>query len=113
MRGRAGVGAAECRPPYFLAARTPILLVRCTKVNVGLGPRACKDRQAHREHIVRDALRLIDDEGLNAHTMRRLAARMDVGTMSLDNHVTNKAALHAGIVDAVLTQADVPPLASP
>ncbi len=62
-----------------------------------------------RGHIARQGLRLIDDEGLEALTMRRLADRMEVGAMSLYNHVPNKAALHADVVDAVLTEVDVPP----
>jgi TetR/AcrR family transcriptional regulator, tetracycline repressor protein len=61
-----------------------------------------------RDHIAREALRLIDEEGLQALTMRRLATRIDVGAMSLYNHVSNKQALLADVVDAVLAEVDVP-----
>src|ERR1700748_1436928 len=55
-----------------------------------------------RERVCAEALALVDDEGLEALTMRRLGARLGVEAMSLYRHVRNKAdlldALHgAGI----------------
>jgi TetR/AcrR family transcriptional regulator, tetracycline repressor protein len=62
-----------------------------------------------RKHIAREALGLIDEEGLAALTMRRVAERMDVGVMSLYHHVPNKQALMDDVVDTILVELDVPP----
>ncbi len=51
-----------------------------------------------RERILDEALRLVDEEGLDALTMRRLGKRLGVEAMSLYNHVDGKAGLQAGIV---------------
>src|SRR5438874_1202969 len=55
-----------------------------------------------RERICREALALVDEEGLEALSMRRLGARLGVEAMSLYNHVRNKAdlldALHAAVL---------------
>ena len=50
------------------------------------------------ETILRGALRLVDAEGLDALTMRRLAAELGVATMSLYGHVTTKDDLLLGVV---------------
>ena len=62
-----------------------------------------------REHVAREALNLIDEEGLGALTMRRVAERMGVGVMSLYHHLPNKQALMDDVVDAILVELDVPP----
>lgn len=49
--------------------------------------------------MLREALRLVDEEGLDALTMRALGKRLGVEGMSLYNHVRRKADLQAGIVD--------------
>ncbi|MFC3896519.1 TetR/AcrR family transcriptional regulator C-terminal domain-containing protein [Lentzea rhizosphaerae] len=46
-----------------------------------------------RDRIVDAAVRLIEREGVEAVSMRRLAAELGAGTMSLYNHVPNKALL--------------------
>ncbi|GGN17361.1 TetR family transcriptional regulator [Lentzea pudingi] len=46
-----------------------------------------------RARIVEAAVRLIEHEGVEAVSMRRLAAELGAGTMSLYNHVPNKAVL--------------------
>jgi AcrR family transcriptional regulator len=55
-----------------------------------------------RERICAEALALVDQEGLDALSMRRLGARLGVEAMSLYNHVRNKAelldALHAAVL---------------
>ncbi|MDX6646685.1 MAG: hypothetical protein QOK40_2412 [Miltoncostaeaceae bacterium] len=54
-----------------------------------------------REDIVSAALALVDAQGLGALSMRRLADRLDVATMSLYRHVRNKAELTDAMVDHV------------
>ncbi len=66
------------------------------------------------EVIFRAALRLVDAEGLEALTMRRLAADLGVATMSLYGHVPNKECLLLGVVDLAtreirLPEPDMPP----
>lgn len=56
------------------------------------------------ERIVEAALELADAEGLDALTMRRLAAELDVEAMSLYHHVPNKDALLDALVDAVIEE---------
>jgi len=59
-----------------------------------------------REQILQAAMALADAEGLNAVTMRRLAADLGVEAMSLYHHVPNKAALLDGIVEAIIGEVD-------
>ena len=52
-----------------------------------------------RERVVRAALRLIDERGLAACTMRALGAELGVEAMSLYRHVRGKEDLWDGVVD--------------
>jgi TetR/AcrR family transcriptional regulator, tetracycline repressor protein len=52
-----------------------------------------------RGRVLGEALRLVDEEGLEALTMRRLGKRLGVEGMSLYHHVDGKAGLRAGIVE--------------
>ena len=56
------------------------------------------------ERILEAARALADAEGLDALTMRRLAAELDVESMSLYHHVPNKDALLDGLVGAVIEE---------
>lgn len=55
-----------------------------------------------RDRIVQAAVALIEREGAEALSMRRVAAELDVAVMSLYNHVPNKAALLEGVADRVV-----------
>lgn len=55
-----------------------------------------------RERILEAAMALADAEGLDALTMRRLAADLGVEAMSLYHHVPSKDALLGGLVDAII-----------
>jgi AcrR family transcriptional regulator len=61
-----------------------------------------------RERILRAAMRIADEEGLEALTMRRLGQELGVQAMSLYNHVANKDDLYQGIVDLALSEIEVP-----
>jgi len=61
-----------------------------------------------RDRILRAALRIADEEGLDALTMRRLGQELGVQAMSLYNHVANKDDLYQGIVDLVMDEIEVP-----
>ena len=62
----------------------------------------------HRERLTRDrvietALALMDDEGLEAVTMRRVGRELGVEAMSLYNHVEDKEDLLDGICEHVMS----------
>jgi AcrR family transcriptional regulator len=59
-----------------------------------------------RDRIVAAALRLVDSEGLEAVSTRRLAAELGVTGPSLYNHVGTKEELLDDVVDAVLAGVD-------
>jgi AcrR family transcriptional regulator len=54
-----------------------------------------------RERVLRAAVDLADERGIDALTMRALGQELGVEAMSLYNHVKNKADILNGIVDAV------------
>ncbi|GAA2892784.1 TetR/AcrR family transcriptional regulator [Streptosporangium fragile] len=59
-----------------------------------------------RDRIVAAALDLVDAEGLEAVSTRRLAAELGVSGPSLYNHVATKEELIDSVVDAVLGEVD-------
>lgn len=61
-----------------------------------------------RERVLQAALRLADEGGLEALSMRKLAEELGVKAMSLYNHVTNKDDVIDGIVDRVVSEIEVP-----
>ena len=62
-----------------------------------------------RERILEAAVALVDAEGLDALSMRRLGKELGVEAMSLYNHVPNKAALLDGLVDHVVSRVPIDP----
>jgi AcrR family transcriptional regulator len=62
-----------------------------------------------RESILGAALRLVDEQGMAALSMRRLAAELGVDPMALYHHLPGKAAVIAGLVELVFAELRVPP----
>lgn len=62
-----------------------------------------------RERVLRAAIALADQAGIESLTMRRLGQALGVEAMSLYNHVANKDDMLDAIVDMVLGDIDVPP----
>ena len=62
-----------------------------------------------RDEIARAALRIADTEGFDALSMRRLAAELDAGTMTLYHYVRTKDELLALVNDAVMGELLVAP----
>jgi AcrR family transcriptional regulator len=60
-----------------------------------------------RRLLVATALKIADEEGLEALSMRRLGAELGVDPMAAYRHLSNKKELLAGVVEAVLADADV------
>ena len=61
-----------------------------------------------RERIVEAALQVMDAEGLNAVTMRRIGRELGVEAMSLYNHVEDKDDILEGITERVMNEFEFP-----
>jgi AcrR family transcriptional regulator len=61
-----------------------------------------------RDRILRAALALADEHGIESVTMRRLGQELGFEAMSLYNHVANKDDVLDGIVDLVLAETEPP-----
>ena len=59
--------------------------------------------------VLEAAVELADTEGLDALTMRRIGAALDVEAMSLYKHVANKDAILDGIVELVIEEMEIAP----
>jgi AcrR family transcriptional regulator len=62
-----------------------------------------------RERVLRAAIDLADEGGIESLSMRRLAKELGVEAMSLYNHVANKDEILDGIVDTVAGEVELPP----
>lgn len=62
-----------------------------------------------RERIAQAALDLIDREGLEACSMRRLGAELGVEAMALYHHFAGKGELFDAVMDRLLDDVDLPP----
>ncbi|MFI5718699.1 TetR/AcrR family transcriptional regulator C-terminal domain-containing protein [Nocardia sp. NPDC051750] len=63
-------------------------------------------RTPHLAHVLRTAIAIADKEGLEAVSMRRLAAELGIGPMSLYRHITNKDELLVQMADEVFGELD-------
>ena len=61
-----------------------------------------------KERVLRAAIRLADDGGVDSLSMRKLGQELGVEAMSLYNHVANKDEILDGIVDAVAGEIELP-----
>lgn len=61
-----------------------------------------RPKRIARADVLRAALAIVDDEGLEGLTMRRLGRALGVEAMSLYRHVANKEAVLDGVHEAVL-----------
>ncbi|GAB4289467.1 MAG: hypothetical protein Kow0067_15430 [Coriobacteriia bacterium] len=61
----------------------------------------------NRDILIAAALDVVDRDGLDALSMRRLGAELGVDPMAAYRHIPNKDALLDGIVEAVVSQADL------
>jgi AcrR family transcriptional regulator len=62
----------------------------------------------NKERILEAAIRLADESGIEALTMRKLARELGVEAMSLYNHVPNKSALVDAMADTVMGEIELP-----
>jgi AcrR family transcriptional regulator len=62
----------------------------------------------NRERVVRAAMDLADESGIESVTMRELGRKLGVEAASLYNHVAGKDELLDGMVDLVVAEIDIP-----
>jgi AcrR family transcriptional regulator len=62
----------------------------------------------NRQRVLRAAVALADEGGIESLTMRELGLRLGVEAMSLYNHVANKGDILDGMVDLVVSEIDLP-----
>src|SRR5260370_9701747 len=65
-------------------------------------------RPLTRERVLHAGLRLIDQQGLEAFTMRKLAQELSVDPMSLYRHFENKDALLDGVAEVLWGEVELP-----
>ena len=68
------------------------------------GARAARREPLSRERVLRAALQVMDTEGLEAVTMRRIGRELGVEAMSLYNHVQDKEDILDGICELVMSE---------
>jgi AcrR family transcriptional regulator len=71
-------------------------------------PRAQPRVPLSRERVLRAALALADEGGIESLSMRKLGQELGVEAMSLYNHVANKDDIQDGIVEIVLGEIEMP-----
>jgi AcrR family transcriptional regulator len=77
-------------------------------------PQAKADQPAlSRDAIVREAVAMLDADGIEALSMRKLGARLNAGATSLYRHVATKDELMELAVDEVAAEIHVPPADRP
>jgi AcrR family transcriptional regulator len=62
----------------------------------------------NRERVLRAAVTLADESGLEALSMRKLGEAVGIEAMSLYHHVANKGDLLDGMIDVVFSEIDLP-----
>jgi len=76
-------------------------------------PQRRQKEQLTRERIVAEAVQLLDEEGLEALSMRTLGQRLGAGATSLYRHVASKDELIELVADEVYGEIDVPDITEP
>ncbi len=66
-----------------------------------------------RERVLREAMRLADEQGMDALSMRKLAGVLGAGAMSLYHYVASKDELLDGMIDLVFAEIEPPPVDLP
>jgi AcrR family transcriptional regulator len=75
-----------------------------TEIDVGAETRV----RLTRERVLRTAVTLADQGGIESLSMRKLAQALDVVPMALYRHVANKDELLGGLIDVVVGEIDPP-----
>src|SRR6476619_6523608 len=71
-------------------------------------PEAVRRAPFNRDRVLRTAVALADDAGIDALNMRNLAQELGVVPMALYKHVANKEELLDGMVEVIVSEIDPP-----
>src|SRR5690348_12503878 len=77
--------------------------------SAGLGHRRTSRPRLTRHDVLSTALRLIDEAGVDALSMRRLGRALDRDPMRLYRFAASKEELLDGVVELVLSELEIPP----
>ena len=77
-------------------------------MNTSAKPAAERRVPLRRDRVLRAAMAIADEGGLETLTMRTLGQELGVGPMALYRHVANKDDIVDGIVDLVFAEIDLP-----
>jgi AcrR family transcriptional regulator len=77
-------------------------------VTVGAEPREERRSPWTRAQLLRGAIELADEAGIESLSMRKLSQQLGGGTMSLYNHVSGKDDLLDGMIDIVFSEIELP-----
>jgi AcrR family transcriptional regulator len=94
-------------PPPIPALPTPALPTAPRRGGRTVAPTRAS-RTLNRDAIVAAALAVLDADGLDAVTMRRVANELDTGPASLYAHVADKEEMVAAVLDRVAGEVTVP-----
>ena len=84
-----------------------------TKTDRALREKGNERGSLNRERVIEAALQIVDREGLDALSMRRLGAELQVDPMAVYHYIPNKSALLDSIGDAIMTELGVAPAREP
>ncbi|NUO97440.1 MAG: GntR family transcriptional regulator, partial [Nonomuraea sp.] len=105
-------GVAMATATKALAALKQTGAIESTsRVGAVVAPRRLPSRSVkgvERDRVVRVAMEIADAEGLGALSMRAVAAKLGVATMTLYRHLDAKAELTQLIADAAFAEIDYP-----
>ena len=106
-----GVLEAHPRAGTFVAGSNPVVPRAATPTAAAVARRAAgpsSDGDLNRRRIVQAGIQIADAEGLDALSMRGVAAKLGVATMSIYRHVAGKDDLVMLMADAAFGELDYP-----
>lgn len=74
---------------------------------------AQQSRPLSRERIIKQSLALIEEKGLGAFSLRKLAASLQCEAMSLYHHFANKDAILNAVADSLIGEISLPDINTP
>ncbi|WIM95060.1 TetR/AcrR family transcriptional regulator C-terminal domain-containing protein [Actinoplanes oblitus] len=104
-----GVAIATATKAHAALREAGLTVARPGVGTVVAGPAPRRDTDLSRERIVATAMAIADKHGVADLSMRRIAADLDVATMSLYRHVPSREDLELAMIDVALGELRVPP----
>jgi AcrR family transcriptional regulator len=103
-----GVAIATATKAHAALREEGLTVARPGVGTVVAGPAPRRDHELTVERIVAAAVAIADADGIAEVTMRRIAARLGVSTMSLYRHVPGKDELTLAMIDATIGELRLP-----